>query len=287
MRIISWNLLRLTGAGVEDVAALIERHRPDLLLLQEATEDLAALPAAVGGHFFREPLNGRVYGLAVWSPHPLAPPYALPLPASSVPGRVPPRVAQIVELHGVTFANVHLSHGQVLNRLQLLHIARTFDGPAAVVGDYNAVGPIKLAGFKDIGPRQPTHSPGNILSFRLDRCMAQGLRCSQSRALARGPSDHHPIILDLHLAAATEQVFGWERVARVGPLRLRASAQRWLRAMARTPNRIRVPQGILATLDLKLRKATRKRAQGRRLARAGSSIFARRRFHDRANSQMR
>jgi hypothetical protein len=37
LKVISWNLLRLTGAGVEDVAALIEQHRPDLLLLQEAT----------------------------------------------------------------------------------------------------------------------------------------------------------------------------------------------------------------------------------------------------------
>ena len=92
MKIISWNLLRLTGAGVEDVAALIEQHRPDLLLLQEATEELAELPARVGGCFFREPLDGRIYGLAVWSPHPLARPYALPLPASQVPGRVPERI---------------------------------------------------------------------------------------------------------------------------------------------------------------------------------------------------
>ena len=32
LKVISWNLLRLTGAGVEDVAALIQQHRPDLLL---------------------------------------------------------------------------------------------------------------------------------------------------------------------------------------------------------------------------------------------------------------
>ena len=210
LKVISWNLLRLTGAGVEDVAAVIEQHRPDLLLLQEATEQLSALPARVGGCFFREPLNGRIYGLAVWSPHPLAPPYALPLPVSRVPGRVPPRVAQIVQLGEVTFANVHLSHGQFLNRWQLLHIANVLDGPAAVVGDYNAIGPIKLAGFEDIGPRQPTHSPNNTISLRLDRCMARGLRCSYAKVLARGRSDHHPIRLDLHVLPA---VRGSDRTA--------------------------------------------------------------------------
>ena len=65
LKVISWNLLRLTGAGVEDVAALVEQHHPDLLFLQEAIEETADLPALVGGYFFREPLEGRIYGLAV------------------------------------------------------------------------------------------------------------------------------------------------------------------------------------------------------------------------------
>ena len=255
LKVISWNLLRLTGAGVKDVAALIERHRPDLLLLQEATEELGELPALVGGHFFREPLDGRIYGLAVWSPHPLPPPYALRLPVSQVPGRVPPRVAQIVQLGDVAFANVHLSHGQFLNRWQLLHIANALEGPAAIVGDYNAVGPIKLAGFKDIGPRQPTHSPSNIISFRLDRCMARGLRCSHGRVLARGPSDHHPISLDLHVVPGAAYVSG----RHVRRARLRANVERWLRSMSDTPNRIRVGQNLLEALDLKLRKSRRSR----------------------------
>ena len=53
VRIISWNLLRRTGAAVKDVAALIKDYHPDLLLMQEATEELAALPEIVGGYFFR------------------------------------------------------------------------------------------------------------------------------------------------------------------------------------------------------------------------------------------
>ncbi len=286
MRIISWNLLRLTGAGAKDVTALIKRHRPDLLLLQEATEDLAVLPAIVGGHFFHEPMNGRDYGLAVWSPHPLSPPYTLPLPASSVPGRVPPRVAQIVEVQGAAFANVHLSHGQLLNRLQLLHIARAIEGPAAVIGDYNAVGPIKLDSFKDIGPRQPTHIASNIISFRLDRCMARGLRCSHAAVLDRGPSDHHPIILDLHVVSDNAEVPWRDRMVRVRRLRSHA-VERWIRAMVRTPDRILVPQGFLASLDLRFRKGAPNKPHRQGRARTRRINFARRRSSNRANSEMR
>ena len=58
MKVISWNLLRLTGAAAEDVAKLVEREKPDVLLMQEVTEHMDALPSLVGGHFHRSP--GRV-----------------------------------------------------------------------------------------------------------------------------------------------------------------------------------------------------------------------------------
>lgn len=241
LRVISWNLLRLVGARVDDVAALIERHQPDLLLMQEATEDLASLPSVVGGYFFRAPMHGRVYGLAVWSPHPLKPPRRLPLPASSIPGHFPPRVAQIVRIGNITFANVHLSHGQLLNRVQLLHIVRFLDGPAAVVGDYNAVGPIRLRGLRDVGPRQPTHMARNIISLRLDRCMVRGLRCRNARVLERGPSDHHPIILDLDVISESS-LLALPRARRMARDRWHAALNgglgNFIRAVARTPDRI-------------------------------------------------
>ena len=73
LRIASWNLLRRIGAEAQDVAKLIHSYHPDLLLLQEATEEIAALPSLVGGHFFRHPMQKRIYGLAAWSPHPSCP----------------------------------------------------------------------------------------------------------------------------------------------------------------------------------------------------------------------
>jgi endonuclease/exonuclease/phosphatase family metal-dependent hydrolase len=202
LRVVSWNLLRRVGAGVEDVARLVKSRHPDLLLLQECTEDIAALPSLVGGHFFRHPMQSRIYGLAAWSPHKLPHSTAIRLPYSILPGRVPPRLAQIIDFQGIMVANVHLSHGQFLNRFQLRHIMEQLQGPAAIIGDFNAVGPVGFQGFSDIGPRMNTHRAGNIIALRLDRCIARGLVCSASEVLDKGPSDHHPMVLDMKVDAA-------------------------------------------------------------------------------------
>ena len=202
LRIASWNLLRRVGAGAEDVAKLVRSHHPDLLLLQECTEEIMALPSLVGGHFFRHPMQSRIYGLAAWSPVPLPQSTAIRLPYSILPGRVPPRLAQMISIRGMTIANVHLSHGQFLNRFQLRHIMEQLQGPAAIIGDFNAVGPVGFQGFSDIGPRQRTHRAGNIIALRLDRCIARGLVCSASEVLDKGPSDHHPMVVDMKVDAA-------------------------------------------------------------------------------------
>jgi endonuclease/exonuclease/phosphatase family metal-dependent hydrolase len=204
LKVISWNLLRLTGAAVEDVAALIGREKPDLLLMQEATRHIEALPTVVGGHFHRLSWLGRVHGLAAWSLHRFPAPRALSLPASRLPGRLPRRRAQLVQVGDITFANVHLSHGQLLNRRQLTRIAAALRGkPSAIIGDFNIVGPVLLPGFSDVGPREPTHFASNVVPFRLDRCLVHGLACRATDALAFGPSDHRPIRLDLSI------VEGW------------------------------------------------------------------------------
>jgi endonuclease/exonuclease/phosphatase family metal-dependent hydrolase len=201
LKVISWNLLRLTGAEAEDVASLIALEKPDLLLMQEATRHIEELPGLVGGHFHRLSWLGRVHGLAVWSLHRFPPPRALSLPASRLPGRLPRRRAQLVQMGDITFANVHLSHGQLLNRRQLGRIAAALHGkPSAIIGDFNIVGPVVLPGFNDVGPREPTHFASNVVPFRLDRCLVHGLACRTADALAFGPSDHRPIRLELNLA---------------------------------------------------------------------------------------
>jgi len=195
-------LLRRVGAGAEDVAKLVKSHHPDLLLLQECTEDISCLPSLVGGHFVRHPMQARIYGLAAWSPHPFPQSTAIRLPYSILPGRVPPRLAQIISFYGITIANVHLSHGQFLNRFQLRHIMEQMEGAAAIIGDFNAVGPVGFQGFSDIGPRKRTHRAGKIVALRLDRCIARGLVRSASEVLDKGPSDHHPMVLDMKVDTA-------------------------------------------------------------------------------------
>jgi endonuclease/exonuclease/phosphatase family metal-dependent hydrolase len=198
-KIISWNLLRLTGASLRDVADLIRRERPDLLLMQEATGTMDRLADHVGGHYLRSPLPGRVHGLAAWSPAPLpgGTPLVLPLPS----GAMFDRVCQILDLDRFAVANVHLSHGQVLNRRQLRRIAEALPSRAAVLGDYNLVGPALLPGFRDVGPRKPTHVAGDAVPLRLDRCLVRGLVCVSARALAREASDHRPIAVELDVGA--------------------------------------------------------------------------------------
>ena len=201
-KIISWNLLRLTGATVGEVAALVRRERPDLLLMQEATTAMNALPSLLGGHYARVPLPGRIHGLAMWSPSAVPVPRVLHLPS----GALVDRVCQIVELPGFSVANVHLSHGQLLNRRQLRHIAAHLPARAAVLGDYNLLGPALLPGFRDVGPREPTHVCADMVPLRLDRCYVRGLTCGRTAALDRAGSDHRPIMVRLSAAGAMERM---------------------------------------------------------------------------------
>ena len=55
-----------------------------------------------------------------------------------------------------------------------------------VMGDFNALGPTSLVGFRDVGPRRATHRAYGIVPVRLDRCLARGLRCTAATALAFG-----------------------------------------------------------------------------------------------------
>jgi endonuclease/exonuclease/phosphatase (EEP) superfamily protein YafD len=190
MKVISWNLLHRGGATLDEIIRLIHHEQPDLLLMQEATDHLDSLPKRIGGYYVRDPLPGRIHGLASWSREPfLKAPALLKLQR----GMIFKRVCQIVHIGDFVVANVHLSHGQLLNRLQLARICLALPPRAAVLGDCNLIGPPVLPGFHDVGPRQGTLAIDGIVSLRLDRCFVRGLNCDGSEALVRGSSDHQPI----------------------------------------------------------------------------------------------
>lgn len=215
MKLLSWNLLRTVGASLDDVVALIEQERPDLMLMQEATREIDDLPRAIGGGYMRAPLPGRIHGLAMWMPQRLPnPPVVVPLPA----GAMVHRVCMMLDCGPFTVANVHLSHGQLLNRRQLRRIASHMPHRAAVVGDYNLVGPVLLPGFRDVGPRRFTHMCSDILPLRLDRCIVRGLVCHEQAVLPRGTSDHCPITMRLSVPQA-ERVHGASEIGQQQPRR--------------------------------------------------------------------
>ncbi len=207
MRLLSWNLLRNGGAGAVDVARLIERHRPDLVLMQEATEAVDGLRGLVGGHYVRRPMTRRRHGLAAWRGAPFET-AELSLPVGTrwdippaVSRSLAPRHALVVRIpDGPTVAAVHLDHGQIANRRQLRHIAARVPALAVVIGDFNAFGPTGLSGFADVGPRRGTYRAAALASFRLDRCLVRGFRGARAEALDFGPSDHRPILVDLERA---------------------------------------------------------------------------------------
>jgi endonuclease/exonuclease/phosphatase (EEP) superfamily protein YafD len=193
LRVLSWNLLRLTGASCAELAWLIERHQIDVALLQEATVEFEELPARVGGRLVRHPLPGRIHGPAIWARDGMADPRRVPLFSLAIR-----RHAVVAEARGVGFASVHLSHGQLMCRRQAREASGALrGGPAVIAGDFNMVGPLRLDGFREVGPRAPTHYANGLLPLRIDRCFVRGLACRASRALDRGGSDHRPILLDL------------------------------------------------------------------------------------------
>ncbi len=194
MKIISWNLLHRDGAALADVERLVHEQQPDVLLMQEVTTAFEALPRLVGGHYAQTPLPGRRHGLAAWTREAMTrTPGIVHLPS----GAVVHRICQIVDLGGFSAANVHLSQGQLLNRRQLRHVADHLPLHAAILGDYNLVGPPMLAGFQDVGPRQNTHRMSDLVPLRLDRCLTRGLICLKADVLDRGSSDHRPIMVEL------------------------------------------------------------------------------------------
>lgn len=162
--------------------------------MQEVTAEIDGVAERFGGYYERSALPGRKHGLAAWSPHPFH------RPAQNLTlqrGVMVRRICQLLEFDGYTIANVHLSHGQMLNRRQLRHVAAVLAPRAAILGDCNMVGAAFLQGFQDVGGRQPTHRSAGLVPLRLDRCFVRGFHCVAAEVLAPGASDHHPLLVSL------------------------------------------------------------------------------------------
>jgi endonuclease/exonuclease/phosphatase (EEP) superfamily protein YafD len=197
MRILSWNVLRRSGATPHDVAQLITQLSPDIALLQEVGASFASLTDIIGGQYEACPFLNREDGLGAWFRSPVNAVECVQLPREAERRRKAHRVAMIIRLADRTIANVHLAHGQTLLRRQFALVADKIDGPAAILGDFNVVGPLRHRGWCDVGPRAVTHMAMGLLPLRLDRCFTRDWPIVQARALRRGPSDHRPIVVDL------------------------------------------------------------------------------------------
>lgn len=59
------------------------------------------------------------------------------------------------------------------------------------------MGPTLVPGFADVGPKAPTHRMVDLLPIRLDRCLVEGMVCSDAQVLPVFASDHRPIVVTL------------------------------------------------------------------------------------------
>ena len=204
MKLLSWNLLHGPGADMDDVARLVEEHDPDLLLMQEAGPKLDGLKARLGGSYERCQMGQRGHGPAAWSRHEFEDLEIVALPQATrvdlpvaIFRSLADRAALVVRVKDICFANVHLDHGQIANRRQIRHLVAVRAGSDVIAGDFNAFGSTRLPGFEDVGPRATTHFAKGVVPLRIDRCLARNMVAARADALARGKSDHKPILVDL------------------------------------------------------------------------------------------
>lgn len=221
-RVMSANLLMVN----HNTSFLIEemiRNKPDVLLLQEVTEEWrTAIDAAIGGeHPYRvQECRDDSFGAAIYSRHPFA---ELPQRDLHLGDFDTPQMRVAIELAGgrVAFYNIHLLPPRSLDYLieqrrqfaALLRMLEKDPLPAVVAGDFNFTERSPQAHAIERRNFHDTHGlagwgrcatwPVNSIfrwvpGLRLDHLyLSEKLTCSESRTGTGQGSDHRPVVAEV------------------------------------------------------------------------------------------
>ena len=189
LRVVSWNLLRRVGARARGCRQADPRLSP-------------RSSAAAGSH--RRDRGAALAGRRAFLPPSHAEAHLWPgrlEPASfpphrrrcacrprCCPGGCRPAIAQIVKFQRHQFrqcASVPRPVPQPLAAACTSPMRWKGRPPSSAISTRSA--PSGLPDFRDIGPRQRTHRASNIVSLRLDRCMARDVALRRRRGAGQGP----------------------------------------------------------------------------------------------------
>lgn len=154
MRVVSWNVNSLR-ARLERVAELAERHRPDVVLLQETKTTAEQFPhdaLAQVGYTAAESSSGRWTGVAILAREGLA----LSDPLGELPGSPAPEEARWVEatVDGIRFASVYVINGRTVDHEQYRLKLQFLGAMARRAGELASTGtPLVVAGDMNVCPR--------------------------------------------------------------------------------------------------------------------------------------
>ncbi len=233
LTLLSWNAQKVHDPRIaEDLEALIARHRPDLVFIQEARAD-ALDSVQLGGYFadgWSYPWDGGpTIGVLTLSG-------ASPIRAQSLHSKwreffvTAPKVSLVTEYRLADGAkllavNVHLLNFETWNpfmlRAQLADLEAVMaahDGPIIMAGDFNTWNEERLElveglaswlELAEITCFEPGRKTGDLGSkffnglfgidpgMPLDRVYVRGFAAVSTQVLANGSSDHRPLLVTL------------------------------------------------------------------------------------------
>jgi endonuclease/exonuclease/phosphatase family metal-dependent hydrolase len=232
LRVLSYNIHgrahRLSGRYLKWIARVIEQTEPDVVGLQEVHrggwiaryEDQAGTLAKLTGMDLRFGRSfgrpGEEFGNAVLTRGEIRASEVVPLPGPGEPRTVLhtriafPRAAAPEVDFFVTHLAAGLSSSRPARTMQargLLERLRQSSGPFVLVGDFNA--PPQAPELKTLMAAEIFRLCGEevacthrILRQRIDWVLADpGWTTHDSRVVQAGPSDHWPVLVELHRSA--------------------------------------------------------------------------------------